>query len=167
MVSVVGMVANDITACSSKALSVRASVVLAAMLPVITEVMLHCAEEFEPALKSDTSHCLHTAGRTLFTLPALRGVYRTDTNIGQTLAKQKVPENSQPVCLSPRRAPLPDCPGWGFPLEVLRVTGALVSLPKWLIGCWSPKSKDCFSSIKGRIRVGWNPPRESALFLNA
>lgn len=38
MVSVVGMVANDITVGFSKALSVRVSVVPASMLPVITEV---------------------------------------------------------------------------------------------------------------------------------
>lgn len=52
MVSVVAMEANDITACFSKALSVRASVVPAPMLPVIIEVVMYCAEQYEPALKS-------------------------------------------------------------------------------------------------------------------
>lgn len=52
MVSVVGMVANDITACFSKALSVRASMVPDPMLPVITELVMHCAEQYVAALMS-------------------------------------------------------------------------------------------------------------------
>lgn len=56
MVSVVGMLANDITACFSKSLSVRASMVLAPMLPVITEVVMHCADSPPPLLSPNVCH---------------------------------------------------------------------------------------------------------------